>query len=223
MKRARIAIAFLIFAAWMGAGVSISAAPEWTGDMPWFDNPKDDYREYKAEDLKLKKNGPRSQMSVPRAGFDPSIFFYAIAAVLIGVLIYFILRYLANRQPGEEAAMEGEAIEIQVVDLPEAKLPDLDLRRAIDELIAQGNYRRAGMLLFQLVCNQFRVKNLLQVTQDQTPREIRRAFSGEPGHAGLLSDAVHVFEDCAYRPVDVAASRVTSLRARVFQFCESDV
>lgn len=218
----KITAALLICVVSAGAPVSVSAAPEWTGEMPWFDNPKDDYREYKPEDLKLKKDRARRPAAIPGAGLDPSIFFYAIAAVLIGVLIYFVLRYFANRQPGEDTELEGEAIEIQVVDLPEAKLPDLDLRRAIDELIAQGNYRRAGMLLFQLICNQFRVKNLLQITQDQTPREIRRAFSGEPMHAGLLSDAVHVFEDCAYRPVDVAPARVTSLRERVFQFCESD-
>jgi hypothetical protein len=222
MKRAQIALACVLCTAMPGIPFSIQAAPEWAGDMPWFDNPRDDYREYKPEDLKLKKQGQRPPMSMPRAGFDPSLLFYAVAALLIGVLIYFILRYLANRQPGEEAALEGEAIEIQVVDLPEAKLPDRDLRLAIDELIAQGNFRRAGMLLFQLVCNQFRVKNLLEVTQDQTPREIRRAFSGQPAHAGLLSDAVHVFEDCAYRPVEVESNRVTSLRERVFQFCEQD-
>lgn len=211
----------LVFFLLLAAPGTLSAAPEWREGMPWFDNPKDDYREYKPEDLKLKSKQRGPQFSAPAAGMDPTILFYAIGAVLIGVLIYFVLRYLANRQPEEESPVE-EGIEIQVVDLPEAKLPDLDLRRMIDELIAQGNFRRAGMLLFQIVCNQFRLKNLLQITQDQTPREIRRAFSGEPVPSGLLSDAVHVFEDCAYRPADIEASRVTSLRERVYRFSETE-
>lgn len=218
MKALRLAAAIFLLA---GLPATVLSAPEWREEMTWFDNPRDDYREYKPEDLKLDKKRSRGpQFSAPAAGMDPTILFYGIGAVLIGVLIYFILRYLANRQPEEESPVD-ETIEIQVVDLPEAKLPDIDLRRTIDELIAQGNFRRAGMLLFQLVCNQFRLKNLLQITQDQTPREIRRSFSGDPAPSGLLSDAVHVFEDCAYRPVDIDAERVTSLRERAFRFTDS--
>lgn len=198
-------------------GGPLSAEPEWRDGMPWFDTPRSDYRNYNPDDLKLKEREQRSMPGLPGTGLNPAPLFYAVGAVLLGVLIYFVLRYLANRSAPEPEASE-EQIEIQVVDLPEAKLPDRDLRALIDELLAAGNYRRAGMLLFQLLCNQFRSFKLLEITQDQTAREIQQAFTGDPGAQALLSEGVQVFEDCAYRPVNVDKDRITQLREKVFGF-----
>ncbi|HQI18716.1 MAG TPA: hypothetical protein PLW55_05170 [Leptospiraceae bacterium] len=191
--------------------------PEWRKDMPWFDNPKEDYRAYGPDDIKPYLEKPKERS---RSGFalpDLTQLVYAVAAILAGAAIYLIVRRILERRPAEEEVLE-ETPEMKVsvvVDLPEAHLPDQDLVKVIEQLLAAGNFRRAGMLLFQLACNRLKAEGLLDFHEYQTPREIASTLNTER-EGEILAQAGKVFEDCAYRPEEPSGAAVISLKERVF-------
>ncbi|MCE9599657.1 MAG: DUF4129 domain-containing protein [Spirochaetia bacterium] len=211
-----IAFALFAFASWS----SIQATPpEWTKDMPWYDQKKETYRDYSAEDIKPYLGEEEPGRSRPSFGGIPdvTVLLYALIAMLVGVALYFAARYWMDRSPGEEEAPK-EQIDVAVFfdDLPEARLPEQDLRRAIDELLMKGNIRRAGMLLFQLTLKLLVVKKLLEVSPDQTPREIQTRAKLPELEADLLHAATGIFEECAYRPAEPEVQVVRNLKERVF-------
>ncbi len=216
--RIRTAAGFALRTAILAAFISapLSAEPEWRKEMPWYDEQKGDYKQYGPEDIRpyLEKKEARPA----RSGFhipDLTFLVYAAAAAAAGAALYLIARRFLDRMPQEEEIAEETPIRhVAVVDLPEAALPDQDLDRAIERLLAEGNFRRAGMLLFQLACNRLRSAGLLDFHASQTPREIAASpLQDPPGQ--VLSLAARIFEDCAYRPEAPSGASVMDLRDRI--------
>lgn len=196
----------------------LATPPEWTKEMPWYDQKKETYREYTAEDIKPYL-GEETRATRPSFGGMPdmTLLLYSLIAILIGIALYFAARYWMERGPRNNPEPQ-EQIDVSVFpdDMPEARLPEQDLRRAIEELLLNGNIRRAGMLLFQLTLKILVSRNLLEISPDQTPREIQRKASLPDSESELLHAATGIFEECAYKPAQPELQSIRALKERVF-------
>ncbi|MBL8021830.1 MAG: DUF4129 domain-containing protein [Leptospirales bacterium] len=198
----------------------LATPPGWTKEMPWYDQKKETYREYTAEDIKpYLGEENRNRGPGPSIGGMPdmTLLIYSLIAILIGIALYFAARYWMERGPRDNPE-PPEQIDVSVFpdDMPEAKLPEQDLRRAIEELLLNGNVRRAGMLLFQLTLKILVSRSLLEISPDQTPREIQRKASLPDSESDLLHAATGVFEECAYKPAQPELQSIRALKERVF-------
>jgi len=222
MRRSVAPFMFFVGMFTLASGL-IAAPPEWTKEMPWYDQSKEDYKQYNEKDIRpFLDQQPRKRETRRGSVPDMSLFLYVAIALLIGAALYFIVRAYLERAARPKEKTSGEEIVVSVLEeRHELSTVEINLRTTIEQLLAAGKYRRAGMLLFQFTLERLSESHLIEFSPDQTPREIQKSVPADEAAASLLLEAARVFEDCAYRPTEPDAGAVRALKERAFGFTSS--
>lgn len=199
--------------------------------MQFYDAARDDYRQYKAEDIPIREGGCRgSPAAAPGLpGGLLNFLMYAALAVLLGFIIYLIVRYVQERRLLSKALLEEEASLVHHSAVPENLAREAGvneplslkrLRELILESLAAEDYRRAAIFIFLFLLLKASALGWLAMHKDFTAREYLRAFeASEPAPRESLGpafrDAVRLFELALYREGPPPAEETRALWRRL--------
>ncbi len=182
--------------------------------MQFYDAARDDYRTYKPEDIPVQQGGCHSQPgSAPGLpGGFLNLLMYAALAILLGFIIYLVVRYIQERRLLAQQLLEEEASLVHHSAVPEnlAREAGLNeplslkrLRELIQESLAAADYRRAAIFIFLFLLLKASALGWFAMHKDFTAREYLRAFeTSDPAPRETLGpafrDAVRLFELALY-------------------------
>ncbi len=131
-----------------------------------------DYTEEKTEKTDLDINAPK-------LNFDWSFFKYVFFFVVLGVLVYFLVKYLLGLQ-GNAAVKEAIQIEVNTLQEAEENPMQANLTQLIDKLISEGNYREATRAYFLLVLQRMYHNKLIEWKKPKTNFDYVREVADKP-------------------------------------------
>lgn len=110
-----------------------------------------------------------SSFNMPKIGLDPTIVKYTFFAIIIGVLIYVLVKYIMALQSAGVADANDTRI-IEVKDLKEAEENPMqaDLQKLITKLIAANDFRGAVRAHFLLVLQRLHKANFIEWEKPKT-------------------------------------------------------
>lgn len=170
-------------------------------EMPWYDAPADDYRDYTAEEVRKyipEEDDPSPEMPVPGQGgpvLPPGVQ-EILLIVFLGVIVFFAAylayRWYTERELGRKAGFRAVAAnQPEVFDLPGIALapgetPNLPER--IRVALKEGHSRLAAALIFVFVLLEFSARGLLELRKSRTPRAYARLVGGDDSIPAALRD-----------------------------------
>jgi hypothetical protein len=149
-----------------------------------------------SEDLdyqeKERKKKDSNWPNWPNFSLDGQIIKYVFFFIVLGVLIYFLVRYLLTLQ-GNAAAREDIQVEVKTLREAEENPLTANLNALITKLIAEGDYRGAVRAYFLLVLQTLHRNKRIEWKKPKTNFDYVREVSGEPFQAEF-SKLTYYFE-----------------------------
>ena len=166
-----------------------------------------------SEDLDYQEKEPekkdRNWPNLPNFSLDGQVIKYAFFFIVLGVLIYFLVRYLLTLQ-GNAAAREDIQVEVKTLREAEENPLTANLTALITKLIAEGDYRGAVRAYFLLVLQTLHRNKRIEWKKPKTNFDYVREVSGEPFQAEF-SKLTYYFELVWYGQQGVEKSDFTRL------------
>lgn len=199
--------------------------------MQFYDAARDDYRTFKPEDIPIPEGGCHGQPAAAPglSGGLLNILMYSALALLLGFVIYLIVRYVQERRLLAKERLEEEASLVHHSAIPENLAREAGvneplslkrLRELIQESLAAEDYRRAAIFIFLFLLLKASALGWFAMHKEFTAREYLRAFeASEPAPRESLGpafrDAVRLFELALYRDRPPPAEETRALWRRL--------
>jgi hypothetical protein len=132
-------------------------------------------------DFEEEEARERKELNGPNIKFDWSIFKYLFFSIVLGILVYFLVRYLLTLQ-GNAAIKEEIQVEVNTLQEAEENPMQANLTALIDKLVAEKNYREATRAYFLLVLQRMYKTKLIEWKKPKTNFDYVRELGDKPFH-----------------------------------------
>lgn len=189
-----------------------------TGSYPWYDARTDGVRP-------IQVSPPRDPMQLP--DFDLSslrgIFTglaWLILAILLGALIYFLIRTAMNREAESEtksASGEEDRRRSEALPLP-ADAPQGNLLALTRENYAAGRYAQAIIYLFSHQLAELDRRHRIRLSKGKTNRQYLRELGSHDTLRRLVEQTMVAFEDVFFGHRNLDRARFETCWSRLGEF-----
>ena len=147
----------------------------------------------------VEQNREAPQFNWPNFGFDinPQVVQYIFFTIIIGVLLYVLIKYVIALQAAGVSQNDDTDIEVQNLKEAEANPMQADLKSLIAKLVAQGDYRGATRAYFLLVLQRMHRKKLIAWSKPKTNFDYVHEVQHQP-FCNEFTGLTNVFEHVWY-------------------------
>ena len=194
-------------------GLAGEEVPESLEDMPWYEMPRDDYKEYTAEEVRKyipeEEEEREFQMGQRPPGLPrglQELILILFLAVFIFFSVYLAYRWYQERETDiRPISVRSRPDGPEVLDLPgieEAVVAETDLSREIDAALREGRTGKATIYLFVFLLRELSVREYIALRRHVTARGYARMVAaGKEVPASvreIFAEAAEAFELVAY-------------------------
>lgn len=176
-----------------------------------------------AEDLDYEEDERKPKdRNVPKFklfNFDSQILKYGFFAIVLGILVYILIRYLLTLQ-GNAAVREDLQVEVKTLREAEENPLIVNLSALITKLVAEGDYRGAVRAYFLLVLQTLHRHKRIEWKKPKTNFDYVREVATEPYFAAF-SKLAYYFELVWYGQQDVEKSDFARLEPEFTQLLKA--
>lgn len=162
---------------------------------------KEDFEEEKEEKEEKEESKIQPQStSLPLFGQGFSLFSYIILALIIGFVIFFIVKMLSEGQTGAQKL--GKATLRYDDDRLEENIHDLDLIQLLNQAVESGDFRAAIRIKFLITIKRLSENAMISWKKDKTNWEYHKEIT-DPNLKNGLNDLINFYEKVWYGNIDL--------------------